>query len=71
MAAAVLEHSDGSAWLGGGARLRQGQPVVPYPNRSINREYRMIRQTARRLCGLIGSCLLIEVLGPTRTINRD
>jgi hypothetical protein len=49
----------------------KGSRSCPTPNRSINREYRMIRQTTRRLCGLIGSCLLIEVLGLTRTINRD
>jgi hypothetical protein len=53
---------------GGGTRAAGLSPTL---NHLINHDYRTIRRTTERLCGLIRSHLLIEMLGPIRMINHD
>jgi hypothetical protein len=75
----LVSNSD-QAPAGGGARAWRRQCTSlavaarrssPTPNRPINHDYRTIRRTTGRLCGLIESCLLIKMLRPIRTINHD
>jgi hypothetical protein len=72
VAAAVREWRQRRTGLAAEAHgFDRGSRSSPTPNRPINHNYRTIRLTTERLGGLIGLCLLIEVLGPIMMTNRD